>query len=156
MIKLITAIGPNNLIGKGDKMAWHIPAEFKHFKETTVGHSLFMGGRTFKGLPGKLPGRKHYVMDFDEVKEADVWIETMDDAKALFNKYRNSDEILFIAGGKFIYETFYKEADELIISEVTTDVEGDVFLNMDLTGYKKELIKKDDEFNVYRYTKGEK
>lgn len=153
MIKLIVALGPNNLLGSGNKMAWHIPAEFKHFKETTMGHSLFMGGNTFKGLPGKLPGRKHYIFDKETVEGADVMIRAIFQAHDLFREFKNSKEVLWIAGGKFVYETFYKYADELIVSEVKTSAKGDVYLNWNLEDYKKELIKEETDFYVYKYTK---
>ncbi len=153
MIKLIVAIGPNGLIGNGDKMAWNIPAEFKHFKETTIGHDLLMGQSTFLGLPGKLPGRKTIVLGYTETKGADVSITSIEQLEDLFDVYRVSPRTLFISGGKSIYEQFYKEADELIISEVKTDTKGDVFLKLDLSGYKKTLIKENKDFNVYSYKK---
>lgn len=50
MIKLIVALDPNNLIGKGDQMPWKIAEEFKHFKTTTLTHSLLFGRNTFLGF----------------------------------------------------------------------------------------------------------
>lgn len=144
------------MLGKGDKMPWHISEEFKHFKETTMGHSLLLGRRTYNGIPGKLPGRKMIVMtrNKDSVIGADQIISTEEELKSLFAKFKNSQEILFITGGKCIYEQFYKEADELIISEVETEAEGDVFLDINLDGYNKKEIKRGNKFVVYSYTKG--
>lgn len=153
MVKLIVAIGPKGLIGDNNKMPWHISEEFKHFKETTMGHDLFMGRKTFESLPGKLPGRKHIVLSRNEVAGADVILHSDKEVNELFSQYKNSDKTLFIAGGKQIYEKFYKDADELIISEVVTDATGDTFLDLDLSSYKKEVIKSNPQFTVYKYTK---
>lgn len=153
MVKLIVAIGPKGLIGKDNSMPWHIKDEFKHFKETTMGHDLFMGRKTFESLPGKLPGRKHIVLSRNNVEGADNVVHNDHEVKELFGKYKNKSEVLFIAGGKSIYENYYNEADELIISEVETDASGDTYLNLDLSGWKKELIKEHPQFKVYRYTK---
>lgn len=151
MIKLIIALGPNNLIGIGNKMAWHIPAEFKHFKDTTIGHSLLFGKNTFLGLPKKLEGRKIYVLSDMEIDGADYTIKTVEELVKLFAKYKNSKDVLFIAGGKSIYEQFYMYADELIISHVKTSASGDVYLNWDLSNYEKTLLKSEQDFDVYSY-----
>lgn len=151
MIKLIVAIGPNNLIGKGNKMAWHIPDEFKHFKETTIGHTLLFGKNTFLGLPKKLEGRKIIVLSDTKIEDADITISSSEELEKIFQEYEHSNETLFIAGGKSVYEQFYKRASELIISHVLTDVSGDVYLDIDLSNYTKTLIKESEKFSVYSY-----
>lgn len=100
-----------------------------------MGHDLFMGRKTFDSLPGKLPGRKHIILTTaSTIEGADEVVHNDDEVKQLFAKYKNSDKILFITGGKSVYERYYQEADELIISEVKTDAIGDTFLNLDLSG----------------------
>ncbi|WKX02361.1 dihydrofolate reductase [Candidatus Mycoplasma mahonii] len=153
MIKLIVAVGFNNLIGNGNKMPWHIVEEFKHFKKMTMGHDLLFGKTTFLGLPKKLPGRKHIVLGSAETKGADESITSLNELQSVFKKYKNSDKTLFIAGGKSIYEQFYQFADEIYVSEMKTNVQGDVFLNMDLSDYKKTQFDKQEKFTVYKYTK---
>lgn len=98
-----------------------------------MGHDLFMGRKTFESLPGKLPGRKHIVLSRNNVEGADEVVHNDQEVKELFDKYKNKNEVLFIAGGKSIYENYYNEADELIISEVETDASGDTYLNLDLS-----------------------
>lgn len=100
-----------------------------------MGHDLFMGRKTFDSLPGKLPGRKHIILTTaPTIEGADEVVHNDDEVKKLFAKYKNSNKILFITGGKSVYERYYQEADELIISEVKTDAVGDTFLNLDLSG----------------------
>ena len=153
MIKMIVAIGPNNLIGIGNKMPWHVKEEFVFFKEMTMGHSLLFGQTTFLGLPNKLPGRKHYVLGKDSTTNADVSITSQKELEQLFLYYEKSEDILFIAGGKSIYEQFYTKASEIFVSEIDTNAKGDIFLKLDLSYYKKNLYKKSDKFNVFLYKK---
>lgn len=153
MIKLIVAVGPSNLIGCGTKLCWHIPAEFKHFKESTIGDALLFGKTTFINLPSKLTRRTSYVLSADNVPGADVTVQNNGQLKQIFKKFRHSKKILWIAGGKSVYEQFYRYADELIVSEVKTNAKGEIFLEWDLSGYTKTPIKFHEQFTVYRYRK---
>ncbi len=59
----IVAMAQNYVIGKDNKLLWHIPEDFKHFKRTTMGRPLIMGRKTFESLPaGPLPGRPHVII----------------------------------------------------------------------------------------------
>ncbi|CAM9109616.1 dihydrofolate reductase [Mycoplasma marinum] len=153
MIKLIVAMTGERLIGKDDKMPWHLPKEFKHFKETTMGHSLLFGRKTFQGLPNKLPGRKHYVLSSNDVEKADQTIHNDEELNKLFDKYRNSEEILFIAGGKSVYEKYAEQADEWIISYVWGNYTGNVYLNLKPVNYSKEGVVVHGDFDVVIYRK---
>lgn len=153
MVKLIVATGPNNLIGCGNNLCWNLPDELKFFKAMTLNSSLFMGQRTFEGLPKKLPNRKFYVLGMTESQGADFWLKDIETAKAFLEKHQDTEEVIWISGGKFIYETFYKYASEIYVSEVITDVKGDVFLDMDLSQYKKTHYKDGVGFTTYLYQK---
>ncbi|AAZ43809.1 dihydrofolate reductase [Mycoplasmopsis synoviae] len=154
MIKLIVALDPNNLIGKGDQMPWKIAEEFKHFKTTTLTHSLLFGRNTFLGLPAKLENRTIYVLSKERVPRADYTLKTEQELFSLFAQFKNDDfNTLFIAGGKTIYEKYYKFADELIISRVKKAYEGDVYLNLDLSHYSLTKVVDYSEFAVEYYTK---
>jgi dihydrofolate reductase len=65
-VSIVTAIGRNNEIGKGNTLLFSMPADMKHFKETTTGHSVIMGRKTFESLPnGPLPNRRNIVITRD-------------------------------------------------------------------------------------------
>ncbi len=153
MIKLIVAMTGERLIGKGNKMPWNIPAEFQHFKATTMGHSLLFGKNTFLGLPKKLPGRKHYVLSSGDVEGADKVIHNDDELMELFKEYKNSEEILFIAGGKSVYEKYAEYADEWIISYIWGVYTGDVYLDLKPKNYSKEGVITHDTFDIVTYRK---
>ncbi|MEM7651324.1 MAG: dihydrofolate reductase, partial [Pseudomonadota bacterium] len=58
----IVAIAKNHAIGKDNDLIWHLPADLKHFKKTTMGKPMIMGRKSFESLPGLLPGRPHIVV----------------------------------------------------------------------------------------------
>ncbi|WP_334640154.1 dihydrofolate reductase [Mycoplasma bradburyae] len=153
MIKLIVAVDQNNLIGDKDKMPWHIKEEFVHFRNTTIHHALLFGKRTLLGLKSKLKNRKIYVLSNVDQPMADHTIHNDKELLDLFNEYKDSEKILFIAGGKSVYEKYYMYADEIIISRIKNSYKGDVFLNLDLSNYR--LIKTIDfnEFTVEYWNK---
>ena len=137
MIKMILAISQNGYIGKGDSLAWHIPEELKFFKETTLGHALVFGRKTFIGMGNKpLKGRKNYVLTSSKDYQNDD-VEVVHDLDALINKYKDSEEVLFICGGKSVYEQCNNIANEIYISTILEDVDGDVLApEIDLKNYK--------------------
>ena len=62
-ISIIAAVARNYVIGESGKLPWHLPADLKHFKDLTTGHTILMGKRTFASLPnGPLPNRKNVVL----------------------------------------------------------------------------------------------
>ena len=61
MLSIIVAIANNNVIGKDNKLIWHLPEDLKRFKKLTTGHNIIMGRKTFESLGKILPNRKHIV-----------------------------------------------------------------------------------------------
>ena len=62
MLSIIVAVAKNNVIGKNNKLIWHLPEDLKRFKILTTGHNIIMGRRTFESLGRVLPNRKHIVL----------------------------------------------------------------------------------------------
>lgn len=62
MLSIIVAIANDNVIGKDNKLIWHLPEDLKRFKELTTGHTIIMGRNTFESLGRILPNRKHVVL----------------------------------------------------------------------------------------------
>lgn len=153
MIKLIVAHDSNKLIGQDDKMPWHIKEELAFFKKETLNQALLMGKKTFKGLPKVLPDRTTYVLTNDvHFKVEDDNVHVINDAKKLLDTYQHCDEVLFIAGGRSIYEQFYPYADELIISTIKDEHQGNVYFT-DIDYSKYQLIEESEfaKFIVRRY-----
>ena len=158
MIKLIAAISNNRVIGDGDQLAWSVPEDLKHFKETTINHSLLMGSKTYEGLPGALPNRTTYVLTRDVNKyKNNLKIIAIDDPIKLFDKFKKSKDLLFIAGGKTIYNQYWQFADELIITHINANYDGDVKWNEFDEIIKdfpvREEITWTKEFKIIKYNK---
>ena len=125
MFKIIVAHDPNHVIGNGPDIPWHIKEDFQHFKRTTLGHTLIMGSTTFKSIGKPLPNRRTIVInnskDFDAMGQ-----EICTDLNEIINKYKDSEEVVFVVGGASIYRQMIEYVDEMIISLVKKEYEGNI------------------------------
>ena len=153
MISIIVAIGKNNEIGKKNDLLWSLPADMKHFKETTKGRTVIMGQKTFESLAkdkdGKqigrlLPNRRNIIITQDNSfkKEGAEVVYSVDELMNLLEKTSKKDEENFIIGGGMIYKSFIDIADRLYLTVVYDEPEADVFFP-DYSQFKKEIQKED-------------
>jgi len=128
IISLIVAIGKERQIGKDNQMLWHIKEDFKKFKETTMGHHLIMGRKTFESIGRPLPGRTTIIITNNKDYQAPegVLLAGSPDEALQMAKERGETEA-FIAGGGVIYSLFLEKANRLYLSVVDYDGEADVF-----------------------------
>lgn len=126
-ISLIAAVADNLAIGYKKQIPWYLPADLKHFKEITSGHTLIMGKRTFESLPnGPLPNRKNIVMTTmltEGVVEGYFEADSIDDALEL----SSNAEKVFIIGGSAIYKQFIEYAQTMYITWVHGQFEADTY-----------------------------
>lgn len=157
MIKIIVAMDKNNLIGThlGTMgMPWHNAEDLKHFKETTWQKTILMGRKTFEVINKPLPQRKTIVVTRDQdITYEDVTI--CHDLDALLKTYPQ-DEDLYICGGASIYKQTLPLADELIISYIPGEYEGDAYfpyINEDEFKCVETIQKETFEIKKYRRVK---
>lgn len=124
-IILVLARADNGVIGRDNKLPWHIPADLKHFKAVTQGKPMIMGRRTFESLPGLLPGRRHIVLTRDASWRADGAEIAHDLAGALGLA---GDDGVTVIGGAEIFALFLDWADRIELTEVHADIEGDAIV----------------------------
>lgn len=127
MLSIIVAIADNNVIGKDNKLIWHLPEDLKRFKNLTTGHTIIMGRKTFESLGRVLPNRKHVILCNDaklEIKDENV--EILSDI-SLLDKYINSEEENFVIGGATIYKLLMPYAKKMYITKINQTFEGDVY-----------------------------
>lgn len=124
-ISIIVAVGKNLEIGKGNDLIWHFKDDMKFFKETTTGHAVVMGRKTFESLPHALPNRHNIVITNNkeyQAEGADV-VTSIDDAIKLCG-----DDEIFIIGGGTIYKAFLPMADKLYLTEIDAeDTEAEIY-----------------------------
>ena len=126
MLSIIVAMAENNVIGKDNKLLWHVPEDLKRFKSITSGNIIIMGRKTFESLPGVLPNRKHIILTRDKNFSVDNEnVEVIHNADQIINNYKNSPVEAFIIGGGEIYKEFLPHANNLYLTEVLKDFEGD-------------------------------
>src|SRR3989344_3009172 len=127
MISLIAAIGKNNELGKGNDLLWKFPADQKFFRETTSGHSVIMGRKTFESIGRPLPNRKNIVITRDKnyLHDGTDVVHSLEEALKLVSK---EEKEIFIIGGAEIFRQVMSIADRLYITHVQAeDKNADVF-----------------------------
>lgn len=130
-VAAIAAMSKNFAIGKDNQLLWHIPDDFRHFKETTMGKPIIMGRKTYESLGKPLPGRTNIVITSKpEQIEGDVTIvATIDEAIAKAKQVAADtgvDEVFIIGGGQ-IYEAAMPQTQRIYLTVINQSYEGDTF-----------------------------
>lgn len=125
-IALIAAMAANRVIGDGNKMPWHLPADLRHFKKTTLGKPVIMGRKTFESIGSKpLPMRVNIVVTRDRAFQASGVVIAHDLQQALQLAEPHAAEEIMIMGGASIYEQALPIADRLYLTFIQLNVSGD-------------------------------
>jgi dihydrofolate reductase len=124
-ITLVAAMGYNRVIGRENKMPWHLPADLKHFRELTTGKPVIMGRNTHESIGRALPGRLNIVITSNRNYRAEgcTVVHGLDEALAAVG---DAEEVMVI-GGQRLYEQFMPRADRLCLTLVEAKLEGDTF-----------------------------
>lgn len=153
MIIMIAAVAENNALGKGNKLVWHLPNDFKRFKSLTSGHHIIMGRKTFESFPRPLPNRTHIIITRQKEYEAKGCIIVDSIEKALEICPKNEDS--YIIGGGEIYNLGLPHADKIDITRVHHEFEADAYFP-EIDTKEWELILSEfnekDEKHLYDYT----
>ena len=127
MLSMIVACANGNVIGKDNKLIWHLPEDLKRFKRLTTGHTIIMGRKTFESLGRILPNRKHVILCNDmEMNIDNENVEVLEDISML-KEYIDSEEEHFIIGGATIYKLLMPYAKKLYLTLIHEEFEGDVY-----------------------------
>ena len=155
-ISMIAAIGKKDrTIGNGNKLLWHIPSDMKRFRDTTMGHPIIMGRKTYESLPDKyrpLPGRKNIIVTRQENYPAPQEVLITHSLEDALTKAKSLDsEEIFIGGGQQIYEQALPFIEKLYLTIVDTDKTGDTFFPEYKEQFTKETYHEEGESNGYHY-----
>ena len=144
---------PDRIIGRDGDLPWRLPEDLKFFKRTTSGHPIVMGRKTYDSIGRPLPKRQNIVLTRDPEWSADGVdvIHSLDDLATLDLQ----DPHVFIIGGAQIYATFLDQLDELLVSWVYENHEGDTrFPGFDTQFGQYEIVEQHDAFEIRHYTRG--
>jgi dihydrofolate reductase len=153
MITLIAAVAENNALGKNNDLLWHLPKDFKRFKEITSGHYIIMGRKTFESFPKPLPNRTHIVISrqANYKPESCIVVENLEKAFEICPK----SEDIFVIGGGEIYKQTIAIADRLDITKVHSSFDAEVFfpeIDMNIWQLDHEEFHQKDEKNQFDFT----
>lgn len=153
--EIVVAVSDNNIIGKDNKLIWHIKEDLQLFKNITNGHNIVMGRKTFESLPFILPNRHHIVLTTNKkYKVNDDRVTVVYSKEELINLITNTpEEIFYIIGGGQIYKMFFDLVPVLNISRVHKVVDGDTTFPIIDNSWEVNYEHKYDEFTYYKYTK---
>jgi dihydrofolate reductase len=175
MISMIAAMGKNRIIGKDNKMPWHLPADLQWFKRTTMNSPIIMGRKTYESIGRPLPGRLNIVLSRDPdldiegcrvansaedaIRIAEQHLNNV--AKPAHDKHENNlkkhinNNEIFITGGAYLYELFLPKADRLYLTLIDETFEGDTyFADYDVDDWQ-EVSRQDfqaDDNNPHAYS----
>lgn len=122
---LIAATSQNNALGKDNKIIWHLPDDFKRFKELTSGHHIIMGRKTFESFPKPLPNRTHVVITRQKNYNPEGCIVVNSIGEAFKICPENKD--VFLIGGAEIYKLGLPFTDKMELTYINETFEADAF-----------------------------
>ena len=159
MTKKIIAIwaqDKSGIIGKNNHLPWHLPKDLKHFKETTLNQAILMGRVTFEGMNKRLlPNRETLIL----TTQSDYQVEganVVTSVEEVLTWYTNQDKTLYIVGGSQVYKLFEPYVDELFVTQVQAEVDGDTYFPREFDFSKFSLVSSElygkDEQNEFDFT----
>ncbi len=128
LVSAIVAISKNNVIGRDNGIPWHLSGDMKFFKNTTIGHHVIMGRKTFYSMGRPLPRRTNIVITRDPFFIASGCLIARTIEEALGIAYDNEETEAFIIGGGEIYALSLPYWDKIYLTEVNVEIpDGSVF-----------------------------
>lgn len=125
MLKLIAiaAMASNRVIGRDGHLPWHLPEDLKFFKETTLGHPILMGRKTWESLGRPLPKRRNLVLSRSLDPAAAAGAEILRDPEQL--ESLGLEGTVFVIGGAEIYRLLMPRTSEILLTVLDQESEGD-------------------------------
>lgn len=125
---MIVARSRNHVIGKDNQMPWKISADLQFFKKVTMGYPIIMGRKTWESIGRPLPGRRNIVVSRNSDYQANgaELVSSLEEALQSLREF----ERVFVIGGQQLFNQAFPLADQLFITEIELEVEGDTFFEI--------------------------
>lgn len=153
-LSLIVAYGKDRVIGKDNQLLWRLSNDLKLVKRLTTNNAIIMGRKTYESLGKPLPNRINIVLTQGDVKYPEGVIVARSKEEVLYLISNLDVEYAYIFGGESIYKLFLDDVEEMRITEVNYEGEGDTYFPRfsmeDWVICSKELFKPDDK-NEYKH-----
>lgn len=154
IISCIVGTAHNRVIGKDNDIPWHLSADLKYFKKTTLNHHILMGRTNYYSIGRPLPKRTNIIITRDPFFIVSNCLVAHSIEEGIAIAEENGESELFIIGGGTIYEQTIDICDRLYLTEIDVKVDGDVFfpeINYKEWKLISEEPHKADEKNLYDY-----
>lgn len=143
----------NRVIGQHNQLPWHLPADLKHFKRTTMGKPVVMGRKTFESIGRPLPGRTNIIVTRNPRFQQNncIVVHSIEDA---IDAVKTTDELMVIGGASF-YEQSIPLADRMYLTLIRHTFPGDAFFPRYQKDDWLEIERSDhdaDDTNPYPYS----
>jgi dihydrofolate reductase len=127
-ISMIVARSRNHVIGKDNQMPWKISADLQFFKKVTMGYPIIMGRKTWESIGRPLPGRRNVVVsrNTNYLAIGAELVGSLDQALELLKEFKR----VFVIGGQQLFTQAFPQADELFITEIEIQVDGDTYFEI--------------------------
>lgn len=155
ILSLLVAADENNVIGKDNKLPWHLPNDLKYFKNQTWGMPVLMGRKTFESIGKPLQGRKSIVI----TRSKDWKHEDAEVVHSVYEAIGKAKEFgvkeIFVIGGAEIFKTAFENANRIYLTRIHHQFDGDVYFP-EVSSNEWKLVKSRfcnvDEKNAYSHT----
>jgi len=154
IISIIAAISRNGAIGLDNDIPWHYPADMKHFRDTTRGYPFIAGRKTYESFQVRpLPGRLNIVLSRDPSYRAEGGALVFSDLQAAFARAaEEGKDRAFVLGGAEIYRQALDKTDEMVLTLIPQEVEGDAFFpEWDRTAWVEVAQREEDDLTFVTY-----
>ncbi|GGH80774.1 dihydrofolate reductase [Pullulanibacillus pueri] len=151
MMAFLLAMDENHLIGKGNNLPWHLPADLKYFKHLTMGHAIVMGRKTYESIGKPLPGRTNIILTKDSGYQAEGCLVFHSPEDIL--TYLKKEKEWFVIGGAGAFKAFKSQVERLYVTYIHHQFEGDTFFNFNFDDWTLASKKEGsvDEKNKYAH-----
>jgi len=123
-ISIIVAMTEKRVIGKNNRLPWHIPEDFRWFKKITIDHPVIMGRKTFESIGKPLPGRKNYVITRQMHYRAPGAVVCRSLEEAIEKSRDSTENEIFIIGGESIYKDALKLTNRIYLTLIHKEYSG--------------------------------
>jgi len=126
-LSLLVAADENNVIGKDNKLPWHLPNDLKYFKNQTWAMPILMGRKTFESIGKPLQGRKSIIITRNKDWKHDG-VEVVHSVEEAIEKSKEFGvKEIFVIGGAEIFQTAFDQANRIYLTRIHHQFDGDVY-----------------------------
>jgi dihydrofolate reductase len=124
-LELVVAVAENDVIGRGNQLPWHMPADLRHFKSLTLGKPVLMGRKTYESIGKALPGRTNIVLSRSAAFSPGdcVVVKTLDEARIAAGAAAGAGSALMVIGGAEIYRQCLPIASRIHLTLIHARIE---------------------------------